>query len=376
MTTQPPLPTTVRAASREPDPQRAAAELAEALGADIAGVLFFASPTYDRPSLAAALQAAFPDAEVVGCTTSGQIGPAGFQPDGITAVGFGRAQFQVEAHVIEPLDAMEGPVAEVVEAIRGARAPAGWKTFGLLLVDGLSMAEERLAAALYAGAGSVPIVGGSAGDDLKFEATHVFANGQVCSNAAVVPVVHSSVPFTTVKVMHHVPSERRLVVTDAKPAERLVVEINGYPAAEAYAAAVGVPVEKLDAEVFSKHPVMLRLGDDHYIRSIQCVEPDGSMRFHCAIDKGLVLTVAKPATPMESLQAAFEQARRSVGEPSVVLGCDCILRRLELESLGLADDVGRFFADTQVVGFSTYGEQVDGIHVNQTFTGIAIGGTP
>jgi hypothetical protein len=26
-----------------------------------------------------------------------------------------------------------------------------------------------------------------------------------------------------------------------------------------------------------------------------------------------------------------------------------------------------------VVGFSTYGEQYNGIHVNQTFTGVAIG---
>ncbi len=374
MTTRPTA--TVRAATHARLPHDAASELADALGHDLAGALLFVSPRYDRDALASALAVAFPEVAVVGCTTSGQIGPSGFQPDGITAVGFPRSHFQIEAHAIEPLDAMQGAVTEVCEGVEASQPPRGWKTFGLLLVDGLSMAEERLAAALYAGVGGIPIVGGSAGDDLAFEATHVYVDGCFRSNAAVLLIVHTPVAFTTIKVMHHVPTDRRLVITAADPAQRLVREINGYPAATAYAAAVGVAPEELCTETFSRHPVMLRLGNEHYIRSIQCVEADGSMRFYCAIDKGLVLSVAKPSTPLDSLQRAFERAQREIGQPSVVLGCDCILRRLELESLGLADEVGRFFADTRVVGFSTYGEQVDGVHVNQTFAGIALGGMP
>jgi hypothetical protein len=35
--------------------------------------------------------------------------------------------------------------------------------------------------------------------------------------------------------------------------------------------------------------------------------------------------------------------------------------------------IGRLFADNNVVGFSTYGEQFVGVHVNQTFTGVAVG---
>ena len=54
------------------------------------------------------------------------------------------------------------------------------------------------------------------------------------------------------------------------------------------------------------------------------------------------------------------------------IGCDCILRRLELEALGLAEEVGHFMAEHKVVGFSTYGEQLRGVHVNQTFVGLAL----
>jgi hypothetical protein len=35
--------------------------------------------------------------------------------------------------------------------------------------------------------------------------------------------------------------------------------------------------------------------------------------------------------------------------------------------------MGGIMKHNQVFGFSTYGEQYDGLHMNQTFTGIAIG---
>ena len=34
---------------------------------------------------------------------------------------------------------------------------------------------------------------------------------------------------------------------------------------------------------------------------------------------------------------------------------------------------GELLAENQVVGFTTYGEQFNGMHVNQTFTGVALG---
>lgn len=76
---------------------------------------------------------------------------------------------------------------------------------------------------------------------------------------------------------------------------------------------------------------------------------------------------------MESLQAAFAGIRENIGEPAVILGCDCILRRMEMEALGIDDSVGRLMSQNKVVGFSTYGEQFHSLHVNQTFTGVAIG---
>jgi hypothetical protein len=109
------------------------------------------------------------------------------------------------------------------------------------------------------------------------------------------------------------------------------------------------------------------------VRSIQKVNPDGSLTFFCAIDEGLVLTVARGVDMIESLDAAFRDVRARIGVPQLVLGCDCILRRLELEQRSIKESAGKIMADNNVVGFATYGEQFNAMHVNQTFTGVAIG---
>ena len=57
----------------------------------------------------------------------------------------------------------------------------------------------------------------------------------------------------------------------------------------------------------------------------------------------------------------------------MIIGCDCILRRLEMERKEVKSAISDILLRNKVVGFSTYGEQYNSMHVNQTFTGVAIG---
>jgi hypothetical protein len=155
-----------------------------------------------------------------------------------------------------------------------------------------------------------------------------------------------------------------------------VKEIDGLPAARAYAERLGIARERLDAAVWSQYPLLLRIGGDHYVRSVQRVNPDGSMAFFCAIAEGLVLTVGEVLDPVASLERGLREVTQALGEPSLVVGCDCILRRLEQERRRVDGRVGEVLAAHRVVGFSTYGEQFDALHLNQTFTGVALGGSP
>ena len=57
--------------------------------------------------------------------------------------------------------------------------------------------------------------------------------------------------------------------------------------------------------------------------------------------------------------------------PEFVLGFDCFLRKLEIEQKQLTEPASRILQSRKVIGFNTYGEQHCGVHVNQTFVGVA-----
>ena len=88
------------------------------------------------------------------------------------------------------------------------------------------------------------------------------------------------------------------------------------------------------------------------------------------------MRVARGEDLEENLEQSFAGIRAAIGPPQLVLGCDCILRKLEIVQSGLVERVDAVFRDNNVIGFNTYGEQFHGVHVNQTLTGVAIGSAP
>ena len=163
-----------------------------------------------------------------------------------------------------------------------------------------------------------------------------------------------------------------MVVTEADPVARIVTEINAEPAGREYARLVGLAVDKLTPMIFATHPVVVKVGGRYYTRSIQKVNEDESLSFFCAIDKGIVLTVARGTDLLQSVSRLFDEIALEIGPPQLVIGCDCVLRSLELEQSQLKEEAGKLFAANNVIGFSSFGEQFHAMHVNQTFTGVAI----
>ena len=235
------------------------------------------------------------------------------------------------------------------------------------------MREEPVVRTLQNVLGRISLVGGSAGDDLKFVRTWVFHDEAFHTDSAVLILATTSLPFKVFKTQHFVSDAERLVVTEADPARRTVAEINGLPAAEEYARLVCLNQEKLSAVHFATSPVVIKIDGADYVRSIQKANDDGSLTFFCAIDEGLVLRVAHGENLLENLNKAFAAVRAEIGPPQLALTCDCILRNLEITKNGLKEAVGEVFRRNNAVGFSTYGEQYGGVHVNQTLTGIAFG---
>jgi hypothetical protein len=366
-----------RAEVTSPDPAVAVQTLAENLHQEeMAGVIFFCSSSYDPENLALEFRKRF-DCPVVGCTSAGEIGTH-YQENGIVAVSFSAENFSLHPFLIESMaDFDTTDVRQMVDSIRQdlrfSEELDPKEMFGLLLMDGLSVREEAVTAAIHSAIGGVSLIGGSAGDSLEFKETRVFAHGKFHTGAGIFMLIETRLPFKTFKLQHFEPSEVDMVITEADPGTRTVTEINGGPAAEEYAEILGLKADSLTPQIFASYPVMLQIGDQWFVRSIQKVNPDGSLTFFCAIDEGLPLTIAKGVGFVETLEEKVTQLTHEFSGIECTLGCDCILRRLELMESGNVKKVETALARLNFIGFSTFGEQFDSIHVNQTLTGVVLG---
>lgn len=335
---------------------------------------FFCSSHFDLDELAWQINSRFQGVPVIGCTTAGEIGPAGYRSGTLTGFSIPARGFTVSTTCIDGLaDFDEVCAREATTALLHAVDGRTERSFAFLLADGLCGREERLTFLLQRALGDVAVVGGSAGDDERFDATHVFADGSFRSDRAVLAAITTSRPFTVFRTSHFVAASAPLVVTDAEPALRLVREINGRPATEEYARITGLRPEQFDVAHFAAAPLVVRIDGSDYVRSVRCANPDGSLTLYCAVERGVVLRVAKGADMLASRKRLFDDIHKHIGKPQLTLGFDCMHCQLEALRTDGKEDLGRLFADNAVVGFSTYGEQFVGVHANQTFTGVAIG---
>lgn len=334
-------------------------------------VLLFAPSGDQLAALDAGLREALPEGCVLaGCSSAGEIGPCGYASDSVVAIGFPAASFRASVQVLANLSTL--PVSDWMASLRRLHhdfAPAPQRAlFGLLLVDGISGQEDALVATIDAALPSVPTLGGSAGDGMNFRQTSLLADGAVTSNAAVFVMVETDLAVSEVTFAHFSPTETRAVVTAAIPEKRRILELNAEPAAEEYARIIGIPPERLTPGEFARHPLLLRMGRRHHVRAISAMTEDGGLSLMSAIDTGTVLTLGRA----EDLTEGFAEALESLPRPPLmVLGFDCILRRLALEREGLTATMSDLFRRYRVAGFNTYGEQHSGMHVNQTFVGLA-----
>lgn len=338
-------------------------------------VFLFVSPQADIHALAGSVSGVFGTTPVIGCTTAGSLSQLGYSDGMILAIGLPRDSFRTSTLLIEDLSDVNGQ--KLIETMIRSRhdlqrdQPDWQHEFNFVMIDGLSTLEDALTAEMAAGLGPVPLFGGSAGDEDRFGETFVLYGDRVFSNAAVLTQLRSRCRVKVFNTDHFTPTEQRVVVTRASPDLRVVHEINAEPAAEEYARLLNTSADQLDTFTFAAHPLVVRLGDQHHVRSIQRVDPNGDLVFFSAIDEGLVLTLAEPQDMIDHLKDVLEDLGAD-GPPDAILACECLFRRMEAEQTQVTGAVRNLFQKHRVMGLSTYGEQVNSMHVNQTLTGVAI----
>ena len=341
------------------------------------GLIWFSASRHDAQTLSETLHQLAPQFTFCGCSTSGEITPDGLQESGVVALLLPVKWFTVSICTLPDVSilGMES-IARLASETRVdflQTLDTDDPVFAFNMIDGLTYSEELVTVALDRGLDGIPLIGGSAGDDLHFERTWQIHNGLTYTGAAVVALIQCRLPCQTFTNNNFVPTDYKLVVTEADPEQRKVIEFNAQPAARAYAEAIGSTVDELDTGSFASHSVVVKSGGKYYCRSIQKLNEDESLTFFCAIDHGLVLTVARSEGIVASSHAAIDLIEEAIGPIDMLFGFDCIYRKLDVQHRQTSHRIASLYQDTNFIGFNTYGEQYNSMHINQTFTGIAIG---
>lgn len=372
---------TVRiAASGGSDPAEAArAVLAALRPRDLAGIMVFSSTRAGLEAFAAQT-AALGEVAVVGCSTAGEITPWGVQ-SGLSAIGFPAADFAMRTRRFDRLldfnpFAAHREVAEMLGEGMAAASHLGPRVehAGLLLIDGLGCREELIAHTLRHLLEDVPMVGGSAGDGMALRQTSLLHGGLVTSDCAVITLLLSRRPLRVLRCGHHEATERLVVATKVDTASRTIFRLDGDPAAAEYARLAGVDPGELGPPVFAANPLMVRVGGDYYARAPMRAGRDGSLAFHSAIERGLVLRLGRPTDMRASLDAALAPWRIQAAD--AVIAFESVHNRIEADRDGSAAGLAEVYRRHRFVGFHGYGEQFRDLHLNRTLVGLAIGGAP
>lgn len=367
---------TFQGRSAQTDARAAVQEAAAELPADLDLIFVFSSTEQDPEQVAQALTERFPGVPLAGCTTSGEHLSDGHSRGNLVVTGIQAPEYRwTTASVdLEGFDKgkAEAAAKELFEAVGvDPEEMDPEKLVSLLFIDGLSGVEEDFTATLADALQGVPLAGGSAGDDLKFEKTWVYGPHGARSGAATLVMAYSpdGAPIQIVKHQHFTTTPRSVVVTRVEG--RRVYEFDGYPALEGYARALGMEPEQVSGDVTFLNPVTFACNGELYVRSIQAIHDDGSISFYCAVEEGMVLDISDHHEMSESLEQGLQFTR----PPEFVVGFNCILRALEATGSELHAEQSEILqkACNTLIGFDTYGEQLNGLHINQTLVAVGFG---
>ena len=355
------------ALSRAAGTAEAIDELAGAFkGIDPSLVVVFFSSRHPADVVASRVQAAWPNAHSIGCSTSGEIVTGAMTDSCIVAMVIDKATAPlVKVATVDDMGDLD-QVNSACQSLGDILTRDDQTHVGLVLMDGMSGKEEMVMDRL-GDLTDLRFIGGSAGDDLAFKATHVFVDGVARQNTAVLAVMHVPAGYRIIKTQSFCRAGKSLTPTRVDTEKREVIEFDGKPASQAYMEAVGADSLDDAAKHFMSNPVGLMNGDDPYVRSPQ-VFAGQALKFYCAVSPGVDLELLQSTDIVADTGKALADANCD-GRVIGILNFNCILRMLELKSLDKTVEYGSLFS-VPTAGFSTYGEADIG-HINQTATMVA-----
>lgn len=351
-------------------------------------IIALIAPNFDLATVANGLYGAFPGAQVIGCTTSGEIAPSGAVAHALVLWVLGGSSIAVSTGSGQGDDlGLRQAATEAAHCLDQLEQRAN--TVLVVLSDGLCGDQMDVVRGAYDVAGiDVPLVGGCAGDYLAMRRTGQIHGRRVMSQAVVAAAISSDRPLG-IGVSHGwTPVSEPMLVTGSKG--NVLASLEDRPALDVYLDFFNPPDDARHnpaafADFAATHPIGIRRRDKIEMRHITGFNrdtrelitvaevPQGALAFLTEGDFASVLNAA--AQSCEAAVAGLKGER-----PAGLLLFDCVSRRsvfteerVHEETDLIADSSGQ----VPMAGFYTYGEiartkGAGGFH-NQTLVTLAIG---
>lgn len=362
---------TTTALTAEKDSQLAGRNIGRSIrdalgGATPDAIVVFASAQHDYGRLLQAIAEECGTDKIVGSSSAGEFNESNRGEGHVSALALRSPGIRCAIGVGRGISRDPASAArDVASTFKGVDRPSLPYRSALVMTDALAGHADAVVEELtVATRGNYRFFGGGAGDDGRFQKTHVFSGTQAFTDAIVALELQTEQPLG-VGVSHGwTPAGPGLRVTESQGS--MLVSLNGAPAVEAmveHARATSQKFDEKDPMSFFLHNILGVKADGHYrLRVPLGVNADGSINCAADIPNGSIVHVMK-TTNASAVQAA-EQATRSALEalggrrPAAALVFDCVATRLRL---GNAFDnelkaCAELLQPARFVGCNTYGQ--------------------
>jgi hypothetical protein len=306
------------------------------------------------------LKTVYPEADIVGCTSSGNILGESISdaPIVATAVSFDKGSVKISVEDFSDTDNQYKSSQRLIENL-----PKENLKHIFILSDGLNMNGSSLAqGATQAVNSEIPITGGLAGDGTAFEETWVIAN-DIASQKRMVAVGFYGNSFHISSGCNAGWEEFGIYRRITKSINNIVYEIDGQPALDLYKKYLGEYAQNLSANGL-RFPFNIKKENEDYtiIRSVLSVDEDNkALIFAGDVKEGSFARLMK--TDIDGLIDGSEIAASHIKQynkkNALCLVVSCIGRRVILNQLSeeeleaIRDILGK---NVQLIGFYSYGE--------------------
>ncbi len=325
------------------DSHGAGAELGRAIrhafeGAVADAVVVFASAQHDYDALLQALAQEAGTRTITGSSSAGEFTNQGRGEGQVSAMGIRSADMKFAVGLGRGVrENVHEAAGQVAQGFRGIDATGPDYRSALVMTDALAGHTDALVEELTLRTrGNYRFFGGGAGDDGRFQTTHVFAGTNSYSNAVSALEILSAKPIG-IGVSHGwEPASTGMRVTEAHGTH--LVSLNGEPALEAiqdHARSTGQSFDTSDPMPFFLHNVLgIRSAEGYRLRVPLAIGENGSLLCAAAVPEGSVVHIMKAdaQSAVHAAKQATESALRALAghRPAAAFMFDCVATRMRL----------------------------------------------